>query len=242
MDRISGYGVYQKNYYDNQVAGKKSKEKTEAARNDRAAKESQVQLSDSAKDLLKELQKTYGNTDFIVADYESDEEAAAYLSRGTKEYSVLIEPEILEEMAADEEAKEKYIGILEDATSQLADMADQLGDEKDEVTHLGVSIAKDGTVSYFAELEKMSEKQKERIEEARAEKKAEQKEAKRKETKKADGKEGGKEAGKVQGRNKRTRLQADTVEELLEQIKNVDWDNIKAAEKVQTGSRFDFSI
>ena len=51
--------------------------------------------------------------DFIVADYESEEEASAYLSRGTKEYSVLIDPELLEEMAADGKTKEKqeiYIG------------------------------------------------------------------------------------------------------------------------------------
>ena len=34
-----------------------------------------------------EIQKTYSNMDFMVADYESDEEAASYLSRSTKEYS-----------------------------------------------------------------------------------------------------------------------------------------------------------
>ena len=36
--------------------------------------------------------------DFMVAEYEGDDEAAEYLSRGTKDYSVLIEPELLEKM------------------------------------------------------------------------------------------------------------------------------------------------
>ena len=43
-------------------------------------------------------------------------------------------------------------------------------------------------------------------------------------------------------RTKKTRVQADSVEELLEKIKNVDWDQIKSEEKAMTGGRFDFSI
>ena len=57
------------------------------------------------------MQKKYGDMDFFVADYSSDDEAQRYLSRGSKEYSVLIEPELLEKMAADESVKEKYLGI-----------------------------------------------------------------------------------------------------------------------------------
>ena len=55
------------------------------------------------------MQKKYGDRDFFVADYSSDDEAQRYLSRGSKEYSVLIEPELLEKMAADESVKEKYL-------------------------------------------------------------------------------------------------------------------------------------
>ena len=51
------------------------------------------------------MQKKYGDRDFFVADYSSDDEAQRYLSRGSKEYSVLIEPELLEKMAADESVK-----------------------------------------------------------------------------------------------------------------------------------------
>ena len=66
------------------------------------------------------------NWDFFIANYSSDEEAQEYLSRGTKEYSVLIEPELLEEMAKDAETKEKYFGIIEDGTRQLDKIKEDL--------------------------------------------------------------------------------------------------------------------
>lgn len=226
MSKIEGYGAYQGSFYNNAVkspAAKKT-EKTEK-------KESNVQLSNRAKKLLEELKRTYKNMDFIVADYGDDEEAASYLARGTKEYSVLIEPETLEEMAADEDARAKYTGILEDAVGQLKDMEKQLGDKKDEVTHLGISIGNDGQVSYFADLEKAGERQKEFVERTRENKKEERAAAAKKAEEKA-----------VSERTKRTRVEAGSVEELLEKIKAVDWNQVKAEEKQVTGSKFDFSI
>ena len=118
MSKIAGYGVHQSGYYNNTVKDKQTKETKKTDKND---KKEPVKLSARAKKMLEELKKTYRNMDFMVADYESEEEAASYLSRGTKEYSVLIDPETLEEMASDEEAKAKYTGILEDAVGQLKD-------------------------------------------------------------------------------------------------------------------------
>ena len=46
----------------------------------------------------------------------------------------------------------------------------------------------------------------------------------------------------AQERTKKTRVQANSVEELIEKIKGVDWDQIKSEEKAMTGGRFDFSI
>lgn len=221
MSRIDGYGIYQSNFYENAAKGKKTKQAEKTDKTEKTEKNSQIQLSEQAKQLLEKLKKTYGNMDFIVADYETEEEAEKYLSRGTKEYSVLIEPELLEEMAADKETKEKYIGLLDEATGKLADMKEQLGDKKEEVTHLGVSIGKDGTISYFAELEKVTEKQKERIEKAGEEKK---------------------EDKSVSEKTKKTRVQASSVEELLEKIRNVDWSQMKADKVQESGSRFDCTI
>lgn len=183
-----------------------------------------VELSDRAKKLLEKLKKTYKNMDFIIADYADDEEAAAYLARGSKEYSVLMDPETLEEMAADEKTEQKYTGILEEATGKLTDLKENLGDQKEEVTHIGVSIDKDGNVSYFAELEKLGEKQKERIEKAKENRKTE--EAKK---------------GRAEAR-KHTRVQASSVEELLDKVKSVDWSKIQADQTGTKGSRFDYSV
>lgn len=233
MSKIEGYGVYQNSYMSSTVQSKSARE---TEKTEKPEKKEPVQLSDKAKKLLEELKKNYSNMDFFVADYETDEEAAEYLSRGTKEYSVLIEPETLEEMAADEEAKAKYTGILDDAVDQLKDIKDKLGDNKDDVARLGITIGKDGQVSYFAELEKTGEKQKEFVEKTREAKKEERAEQEKKaqEQKEQD--------IAAQGRTKKTIVQADSVEELLEKIKNVDWSQIKSEEKQVTGGKFDFSI
>lgn len=235
MGKIEGYGVYQNTYYENSVKNNRTKSAKDTDEAGKAAEKKQVELSDDAKDLLNELKKKYGNMDFIVADYDSEEEAASYLSRGRKEYSVLIEPELLEKMAADKDTKDKYIGIIEDAAGDLTEMKEQLGDKEDEVVNLGVTVDKDGNVSYFAELEKMGEKQRERIEKSRSEKKEEKADAEKAAEEKAADKA-------LQERRKRTRVQADSIEELLEKINNVDWDDVKTEDYAQPGSRFDFSI
>lgn len=233
MNKVGNYGIYQKNYYENKTQSKKDTETAKSAKAGQAQKAAQPALSERAEALLKELKKTYKNMDFMVADYEDDEEAAAYLARGTKEYSVLIDPETLEEMAADKKTKEKYLGLLDEATGKLSDLKEQLSDEEGkEVTHLGVSIGKDGSISYFAELEQLSAKQKERIEKS--------KEAKKEEEKKAAKKEAS-DAGKVPAEPKRTRVTAKSVKELLEKIRNVDWDQVSEPKTV-SGNRFDCSI
>lgn len=229
MNKIEGYQVYKNDYNANALQNQQSKEAEKKNKTEKTDNTSQVQLSDKAKKLLDQLKKKYGNMDFIVADYKSDEEASAYLSRGTKEYSVLIEPDILEEMANDKDAKDKYLGILNDATAKLDDFVKQLGDKKNEVTNMGVSIGKDGSVSYFAELEKVSEKQRERIDKAREEKKEARREERPQDRMMPD-------------KTKRTRVEADSLDELLEKINKVDWNNIQAQERKESGSRFDFSV
>lgn len=229
MSIIEGFGAYQRSYFENTVNNRTAKKAPGNSKTEKSSKKDEpTQLSEKAKKLLEELKKTYGNMDFIVANYDSDEEAAAYLSRGTKEYSVLIDPETLEQMAADKETKDKYIGILEDSVNQLTDIKSQLGDQKDEIKSIGISIDKDGNVSFFAELERAGERQKEFIERSR-EKREEEKAAEEKKAYEHD-------------RTRRTTVYADSVEELLEQIKSVDWNKVKAEDPRQTGGRFDFSI
>ena len=161
MSKVNGYSVYQSNYYNNTIQNRKEQDKTQ--KSDSASKAAKtgktepnkVKLSDKAKALLQELKKQYNNMDFFVADYNTEEEAASYLSRGTKEFSVLIDPEELERMAEDEEVKNQNLALLDEAVGKLGDMKEQLKETEngDQVIQLGVTIGKDGEVSYFAELE-----------------------------------------------------------------------------------------
>ena len=231
MDKIGTYQAYQNNYYETSLQKKRNKEAAKAEQSDKVGMGKQPNLSKKAKALLEELKKTYTNMDFFVADYKTEEEAAAYLSQGTKEYSVLIDTETLEEMAADDKVKEKYLGILDDAKGKLSDIKEELAEKGETVQSIGISIKEDGTVSYFANLEKNSEKQRERIEES---KKKNQEEAASEESKKAA--EGKRQYG---GGIKKTTVRADSMEELLDKIRNVDWDKIKMEKMLQTGSRFE---
>lgn len=250
MSKIDGYSIYQNQYYENKV--KKQKEETEKAKKKEnvekqdKVKENQIELSDAAKELLEELKKKYGNMDFFVADFSTDEEAQSYLSRGTKEYSVLLDPDTLEAMAADEATKEKYVSIIDEATGKFAQAKEQLGEEGENVSRIGFTVASDGSITYFAELEKSSAKQREMMEEAREEKKAEEKaEAKKAEKEKQEERL----AEKVKEENpwkneeiKRVMVKANSMEELVSKIKEVDWDAVASVEKPVTGGKFDFSI
>ena len=101
---------------------------------------------------------------------------------------------------------------------------------------LGVSIGKDGKVSYFAELEKAGERQKEFVDKIREDKKEAAKEAAEKAAKDGTDKYN-------YDHSKRTTVYADSTEELLEKITNVNWDEIKEETSIpMPGGHFDFSI
>ena len=94
MEKIGSY--YQSSIYSKNAQNAKDADrtKTENAKNANSANESKKApvLSKAAQNLLKELKKTYKNMDFMVADFETDEEAASLLSKGTGEYSALFTP------------------------------------------------------------------------------------------------------------------------------------------------------
>lgn len=236
MEKIGNY--YQSSLYEKTTQAAKDADRAKAgsAKKANASGEGKKAptLSKAAQNLLKELKKTYSNMDFIVADFETDEEAASLMSRGTAEYSALFTPEELEKMAADEDVKNKNMKILDGAVSKLDEMKTKLGDKADDVTRIGISFGDDGEVSFFAELEKNSEKQRERIEKQREDKK---------EAAKDNGKAEAAEYlahGKPTG--KRTTVYASTIEELAEKIANVDWNAVKEERQSTTGQRFDFTV
>lgn len=183
-----------------------------------------TRLSERAQSLLKELQAKYRDTDFIIADYGSDEEANRLLSGAKKEFGVLIDPETLEKMASDESVRAQYEGYIDESRSQLSAVTEQLSEKGASVHTLSVTVSGDGTMSFFAELEEMSKQRSERMEEAREKAKEEAKLEEKKEAKKAE--EADKAEKTEKGRHGRkpyeppklTFITADSADELLKKI------------------------
>lgn len=235
-----------------------------------AGKTGASQLSDAAKALLKDLQKRYGNMDFIVAKYETEEEASSYLARSTKEFGVLLDPDELEEMAADPEVRKQYTDQLDEAVEQLKEMKNQVQLDEGDVLHLGVSIDPYGVKTFFADIEKANSNlhAKQAANRTKAQKEFETRLAKKAEKKKAEQKaaaekltqtkaekraEEKKEAERLAAEKlaaqdgtastvQRVHVTGSTVEELLQNIQNVDWSRVPAQEQPVHGGRFDFTV
>lgn len=186
-----------------------------------------IELSDAALDLLKELREKYGNMEINVATWSTDEEQEYYASGCTKEYSVLINPELLEQMAADESVRAEYEAVLDQAGDNSAALTEALGEDADKIKNFSISIDANGKVSYAVQLikdfeernaeraENASKKsqadiQQEKIEEKRAKKREEEKE-------------------------RLERISADSMEELIEKIRsklNLETEEVEEATKV----------
>lgn len=196
----------------------------------------QPKLSKAAQELLERLKSTYSNMDFMVADYSGDEEAQSILSRGTKDFSVLLSTEELEKMAADEDYAKANEEKIQSAVSMSEEISKRYSEDSDKdggngvLTRVGISFNNDGTVSYFAELENLSTQQKERIEKQQEEKAEEKKAAQQEEARKG-----------FRIPVKKTTVQASSQEELLEKIGQLDWSKVHATGQTE-GARFDFSI
>lgn len=171
-----------------------------------------IELSDAAKNLLTELREKYGDMDFAVAQWSTDEEQDYYASLSDKAYSVLINPELLEKMATDPAAREEYEAIISGAGDKFDTLKEELGEDADKVKGFSITMDKDGSVSYAVKLLKDMEEssrvdkktEQERIEEKRAEKKKAEKERQEK---------------VVQKKQETEKVEASSIEELIKAIK-----------------------
>ncbi|MBE5929494.1 MAG: hypothetical protein E7268_00345 [Lachnospiraceae bacterium] len=188
--------------------------------------EDEVELSEAAKNLLAELKEKYGDIDFFVAEFSTDEEAQYYHNQSTKKYSCVIDPKTLEEMAADEAVKEKYVGIIDTADEKFDQVKEELGEDADQVKRMGITVDKDGVVTYFAELTKQTVKMQEDLRNQQKELRAEKKERAEKAQKmKAEREE---RAEKMTGKKDETekpvnpnKVTASTIEELTAKLKEL---------------------
>lgn len=222
-------GAYQKSAGMGAESHVDSKGKsTRTDRSEQTGGTKKPQLSQKAQALLEKLKKTYGNMDFMVADFDSGDDAKEILSRGTKEFSVLFSSEELEKMASSEKYEKEYMDRVQGAVRMSEQINQQYGftsafgeeGSNGKLTKIGIAFHKDGTVTYFAELEKSSEKQREWLEKWKEKRTAE------------------KQAAEKHTVEKKATVQASTQEALLAKIQEIDWSKVKE-ETGENGSRFD---
>ena len=197
-------------------------------------------LSSKAQEYLKSLRETYGDYDFLVGN--STDDLKTLSKSGSKEFSVIFSNAEIEKMATDEKyAAEKMQGV-EGAVKMCRRIYEENGyvsafdamkADNGTVNKIGIVTDDNGNMKFFAELEKSSDKQKERIEKYREKKAEERKEAEKKASKKSPYEKQEKDTVK------RTTVEADSMEELIEKIKNINWNNVSDS---KSGDRFDFSV
>lgn len=132
-------------------------------------------LSDKAQKYYEQLQKKFGNMDFVLVANDEKENAEAKAAKYARagRLQVLIDEEKLERMAEDEAYRKKYEGIITNAQTQLNSMQKDIGKQPGVKTY-GMRIDDHGNASFFAVIDKSLAAQRERIEE-KAEQKAEDK-------------------------------------------------------------------
>lgn len=201
-------------------------------------------LSKGAQDYLTQLKEKYNMADIIVADYHTDEEAGELMAGASKDYAIVITPDLLEKMAAEEDTRTKYEEILDMGLGKMDNIKEQLGEDADKVSSIGMTIDKEGKVKYFAVLDEQREQDAKRMEEqkeTRAKEKAEKKKAEEK------------ERLEEQRHAKSRMITADSIEELIKKIKerqieekDQEEQNMffakTAQEEANKGANVDFSL
>ncbi|MCI5588147.1 MAG: DUF6033 family protein [Lachnospiraceae bacterium] len=237
--------------YTNDYSKAKTTEKKDAAKtvgNSSTQKEpiasvGEKSLSGSAQRVLKDLRASRADMDFFVADFKNGDNAKEILAQSDKEFTVIFSKEEMEKMASDPKYYAEKMHSVEGALRMSEEINAQFGFERAfgktngiennvdadmKITKFGISFNSDGSTTFFAQLEKSSASQKEYLEKIQEKKAAEKKDAKKKEQSK-------------QIEVRKATVRANSKDELLDKIKNIEWDSIKPEDN-KIGSRFDFSI
>lgn len=244
------------NTYNNVNTDKKTNNKgvTTAAKADGTKtngtdKYNTAKLSTKAQALFDSLKEKYKDYDLYVADYRNNDEAGEVLSQSTKDFAVVFTSSELEKMAADDEYEAKIEKLINDSHDSIKELykkieegdAETNGVKSADIERLGMSFDADGNVSYFADLLKSSEAQTKSINDTAEDIRKEKAEEKKEEAKKAEKAEEAKEALKKMT-EKRVRVSASSIDELLEKFKNFDWSTVKETPVKGAGSFIDYSV
>ena len=237
-------------YADSSTKAAEKKQATENTQNRQTQQADALQLSSKVQAYLDKLNKSYDNMEFLV--YNSGKDAKEVLSHSTKEVSVMLSREEIEKMASDEKyAAEKMKGVqgalrMSEQINREFGYTSAFGKNSENadtrISRIAISFNDDGSTNIFAELEKSSRKQREQLEEARAEKRAEDKRTQKKQQEKRLEEKAADRYLRTNADTKRTVVEAGSVDELMNRIAAVDWNEIRAEGRSESGGRFDFSI
>lgn len=232
---------YLSKWMDDVKAGKvKDNGSVTSAKNDISTK-NEEKLSKKAQDFLKSLREKYGDYDFMVGNNTDDLKALS--KTGRKEFSVIFSNAEIERMANDEKyANEKMQGVA-GAVRMAKQVAEEYGfgvgedGQNGTINKISIAVNDDGSMKFFAELEKSSAKQKERMDKTK-EKHAEEKKASDKKAAERAKKKNPYEKDEKPS-IKRTTVEANSMEELMEKIKGIDWNKI---EDSRSGDRVNYTV
>lgn len=218
------------------------------------------ELTEDAAKYYEELKKKYGNLDFILVSKDQKEFAKATASSysNPNKMVVLIDEEKIERMAADEDYRKQYEGIIAQGASGLSQLTNRLANMGLNVKSCGMNVNDNGAASFFATMDKSFKAQNKTAQERLAKKKAAKKAEEKKAAKKAAQK---KQQEKLEeGRAERREIReeffesdsdsevtftADFIDDLIHQIENADYlarrDILSDREK-KVGQKFDFII
>lgn len=209
-------------------------EKVENAKNNIGKPE----LSETAASYYEELKAKYSDVEFVLVDDDYTGQAQEHASnvQSDKSLIVYINESEVEAMATDEATRNKNEGLITDALVQLPQFAEDLKNAGIEVKAFGMELNSDGTVSYFAVLDKVNAAQKERIEKAREEKQAEN----AKNEKKLETDE------KTHRKEKSTVVKASSLDELLKKLQDSLYeakaDSVITEQEKLVGQHFDIKF
>ena len=199
-------------------------------------------LSKKAQKYYDQLKKKFSNMDFILVSADMKEEAEANAGKygSNKSLIVLIDDEKIEKMAEDAQYREKYEKVLRGATTQFAQMKQDLGSNADNVKAFGMKVNDNGTASYFAVIDKSLATQKKRIEEKAEKNREDKKKAEQQERKdKLDGKY-------IDSAKDEVTVTASSWDELLKKINDTigEWygNSVRTQEESWVGQQFDYTI
>ncbi len=204
-----------------------------------------AKLSDKAQKYYSELQKKFGNMDFILVSPEMKEmaEANAGAYANANRTVVLIDTDKIEKMAEDEEYRAKYEGIISNAGSQIAKLKTTLNNSGANVKTFGMKFDDGGNASFFAVIDKSLAAQRSRIA-ANAEKKAaDRKEAAKKAKKEAQEEKRAEKRSEASKSRDEVTITASSVEELGRKVKEYLFDDrinyVETEEEKRIGHLFD---